>query len=140
MKQIILLFTVFALLCTSCNSDDDAGSQDPIIGTWTYHQSFVDGVEEPLSNCEMQETFIFSSDGSVYYEYFEIIQGNCELEESVTGSWINNGNGNYTSIVEGSSSSQDVTFDGNTFYYEYSDAVDPLDPIFVTYREVFIKN
>ena len=140
MKNLILLLSIFMFVFTSCNSDDDAGSQDPIIGTWTYHKLIIDDVEEPLSACEMQETFIFSSDGTVYYEYFEIIAGNCELEESVTGTWSNNGNGNYTNVVEGSSSSQDVSFEGNTFYFEYSDALNPLDPVLVVHREVFIKN
>jgi len=142
MKKLILFLSVFVLLCTSCNSDDDSGSQnqDPIIGTWTHYKLFIDGVEESLTNCEMQETFIFNSNGNVSYKYYEVIQGVCELEESTSGSWANEGNNIYTLTIEGGSSSQELTFENNTFYFEFADVIDPLDPVFATYRDVYIRN
>lgn len=140
MKKLILLFSVFTLVLMSCSSDDDSGSQDPLIGTWTYYKTFADGVEEPLTACDMQETFVFNSNGTVSYKYYEIIGGVCELEESASGTWTNDGNGIYTSILDGESTSQEITFDGNTHYFEYSEIVGTSDPVIIIYREVFIRN
>ena len=140
MKKAILLLSTLALFLTSCNSDDDSGNQDIIIGTWTYHQLFVNGVGQNLTDCEMQETFIFAADGTVFYEYYEEDQGACVLEEDVSGTWTNDGDSIYTLTVDGESSSEELTFEGNTFYFEYTEAVDPLDPVLVTFREVYIKN
>ena len=140
MKKLILCLSVFALMFTSCGNDDDTGFQDSIIGTWTYHKLFIDDVEQVLTSCEKQEIFTFKIDGTVSYKYYEVIQGICELEESASGTWSNDGNNTYTFTVEGNSSSEALTFVNNTFYYEYSDLIDPFDPVFATYREVYIRN
>ena len=140
MKKLILCLSVFVLVFTSCSSDDDSDSQDSIIGTWTFHKSFIDDVEQTLTSCEMQETFTFNSDGTVSYKYYEVIQDICELEESTSGLWANDGNSIYTLTIEGENSSQEITFEANTFYFENADAIDPLDPVLVTSRQVFIRN
>jgi hypothetical protein len=140
MKKLILFLSVLVLVVTSCSRNDDSGSQDSIIGTWTHHKLFINGVEESLTSCEMQETFTFSGNGTVSYKYYEVIQGNCELEESTSGSWTNEGNSIYKLTIEGESSSQELTFENNTFYFEFSDVINPLDPVFATYREVYIRN
>lgn len=140
MKKLILFLSVFTLVFSSCGNDDDSSSQDQIIGTWTFHKLFIDDIEQSLTSCQMQETFNFKSNGTVSYKYFEVIQGVCELEESNSGTWSNDGNSIYTLKIEGNNSSEELTFVANTFYFEHSDAIDPLDPVFATYKEVYIRN
>ena len=139
MKKLSLLLCALSIIFSSCSSDDDSGSQDPIVGTWTFHQFFEDGVQQSITACEMQETFTFSSNGTTFYEFYEDTQGACELEESINGTWSSEGNV-YTLTVAGESSSEEITFEGNTFYFEYTEFPDPTDPVPVTYREVYIRN
>jgi len=140
MKKLVLLLSVCALMLTSCNSDDDSGSQDLILGTWTYHKLFIDDVEAQLTACDMQETFVFNENGTYSYAYYELIQGVCELEESDSGTWANDGNSIYTLSINGQTASEDITFEDNMFYFEYAEIGDPADPVLVTYKEVYISN
>ncbi|WP_298237369.1 lipocalin family protein [uncultured Algibacter sp.] len=134
MRKLILLFSILTLVLTSCSSDDSSSSQDLIVGTWTYYKAFTNGIEEVLSDCEKQETFVFSSNGVIDYTYYEEDGlGNCLLEESISGSWINEGNNVYTLTFAGESSSETLTFENNTFYYEETSGTD-------VYKEVYIKN
>ena len=135
MKKLILLFSVAAFLFTSCNSDDDSSSsQDPLIGTWTYYKTFTNGNEEVLSVCEKQEMFTFNSNGSVDYEYYEEdALGNCLLEEDISGTWTNESNSMYALDFGDGPSTQTLSFENNTFYYDDIDGSD-------TYREVYIRN
>lgn len=137
MKKLVLLLSVFALVFISCSSDDDSSSQDPLIGTWKYHNYIVNGVEDTPTDCEMQETFVFSSDGTFDYTYYEEdFEDNCVLEESISGTWTNDGNEIYTQNIEGESYSQELGFEGNTFYYE---DVYTFEGVTYTEREVYIK-
>ncbi|SFZ90474.1 Lipocalin-like domain-containing protein [Flaviramulus basaltis] len=133
MKKVILLLSVFAVVLTSCSSDDDSSSQDPIIGTWNYYKAYTNGNEEVLDECEKQEKFIFKSDGLVDYEYYEEDESNnCLLEEEVSGTWSNEGNNMYTLNFGFGDSTQTLTFESNTFYYEDKDGSD-------VYRIVYIR-
>ena len=141
MKKLTLMLCALTFIISSCSSDDDSSSgQDPIIGTWNLHQRFTNDVEEVLTSCQKQETFTFSSDGSAQYEYYEINNENCVLEESFTATWSNEGNNNYDLTAFGETSTQNINFEGNTFYYEFTDSDDDIDPVFNTIREVYIKN
>lgn len=143
MKRLILLLSIIALVFTSCGSDDDGGSsQDPIIGTWKYHKYFENGVEQTVTVCEKQETFVFNSNGTFEYAYYEEdIDDNCVLEESFSGTWSNDGNGMYTQYIGGDAYSRQITFENNTFYYEdvydFGTPNDTSDDI--TDKEVYIK-
>lgn len=140
MKKLGLFLFTLTIVFSSCSSDDDSGSQDPIIGTWNLHQRFVNDVEEVLNSCQMQETFTFSANGSVMYEYYEDNNGNCDLEEAFTGTWSNEGSSNYNLTAFGESSVQNLTFEANTFYYEFTDSDGGVDPVINTIREVYIRN
>ncbi|MGJ8591674.1 MAG: lipocalin family protein [Aquaticitalea sp.] len=136
MKKITLLLCALTFVFTSCNNDDDDSTStlDPIIGTWTYHKSFYNGVEVSLTDCEKRETFLFMADGVVDYKYYENdTSGNCLLEEDASGTWTNNENNVYAIDFGSGPSANTLTFENNTFYY---------DDVYVddTYREVFIRN
>lgn len=135
MKKAVLFFSIFTVIFTSCNSDDDGSSQqDPIIGTWKYHKTFVNGMEQILTDCEKQETFIFMSNNTVEYEYYEEDESdNCLLEENASGTWSNNGNNEYALDFGFGPTSRTLTFENNTFYY---------DDVFedFTFRDVYIRN
>lgn len=139
LKKLVLFLSALAITFSSCNNDDDNSTpptsmQDPIIGTWTYHKSFYNSVEVVLTDCEKQETFVFATNGTVNYRYYEEdTSENCLLEEDASGTWTNNGNNVYGLDLGSGSSNRTLTFENNTFYY---------DDIYVdeTYREVYIMN
>lgn len=135
MKKAVLFLSFLTLIFTSCSSDDDSSSQqDPIIGTWKYHKAFVNGVEQTLTDCEKQETFVFKSNDTVDYKYYEEeVSGNCLLEEDASGTWSNNGNNLYALDFGFGPTTQALTFENDTFYF---DDVYEGD----TYREVYIRN
>lgn len=135
MKRLNLLVGLMALIFAySCSSDDDGGSQDRIIGTWKQHQYFEDGVEVQLEDCEYEATIVFSAEGTFTSEFYDDLDmdGDCELDDSASGTWENEGGGFYTSTIEGFSSTVEVHFEGNTMYFEEEDEG-------VVYRDVFIK-
>jgi len=143
MKKMILFLSVFALVFTSCSSDnDDDAPIDPLVGTWKYYKFFENGVEQTVSDCESEETFVFNSDGTFEYSYFEEdTDGNCELEEFISSTWSNDGDGFYTQYIEDDVATQELIFEDNTFYFEdfYDNGTpdDTLDDI--TYKDVFIR-
>ncbi|MCK7589315.1 lipocalin family protein [Subsaxibacter sp. CAU 1640] len=133
MKRLFLLFALFGLLLTSCSNDDDS-SQDRIVGTWTYHKAFENGVEIVLSDCEKQETYIFRSDNTVDYKYYEEdMSSNCLLEEDISGTWSVADGNIYTLDFGFGSASQALTFEDDTFFYD-----DTFEDF--TYRDVYIRN
>ncbi|MCF6294413.1 MAG: lipocalin family protein [Flavobacteriaceae bacterium] len=133
MKKLILLFSVFALMLTSCNKDNDTPSQDSFIGTWTYYKSFENDVEIELSDCDLQDTIQVNADGTFSFSDYDDFAGPCELDFSGTGTWENVGDGNYSTTIDGETSVVNLTFEGNTFYFEEVDED-------ITYREVYIRN
>jgi len=135
MKKFTLLFSFFILaFASSCSSDDDGGSNsDPFIGEWKFYKYFVDDVEVQLEACEYESTIIITSNGTfTTTQYEDDLNGGCELEYVVSGTWENEGNGFYTTVSEGDSYTQEVHFEGNTMYTEEVDEG-------VVYKSVFIK-
>lgn len=138
MRKLILLLSVFTLVFTSCNNDDDNdSSQELLIGTWTYSQSFEDGIEIALSDCEKQETQVFSADGTFMITQYDDFNGPCELDGTFSGTWVNAGNGVYTVTALGQTFSQAITFEANT----YSVVVTEMDNgVTIEYIDVYIRN
>jgi hypothetical protein len=129
-------------LNSSCSSDDDSSSsQDPLIGTWKVFKYFENGVEVPLEPCESEETIVFSANGDLSFTDYIDNAGACEIDEATTGTWANVGSGSYSITIFGFTSTEDITFEGNTFYIEDIDdngtPADPSDDI--VYRDVYMK-
>ncbi len=133
MKKLILLFSVFTLILTSCSSDDDTTPQDPFIGTWTYYKLFENDVEVELSDCTLQDTIQVNANGTIVFSYYEDFNNPCELVGTDNATWENVGAGNYSTTFEGETFVENLTFEGNIFYFE------DIDGEF-TYREVYIRN
>ena len=137
MKKFIPLLFLSMLFLMSCPNDDDSillpQPQDQIIGTWTRHKSFTNGVEEPLTECEQQSSISFLQDGVLELSIYDgDFSGNCELDEMYTGTWLNEGNGFYSIDTGEGPTSEMITFVNNTFYVDDEDGTD-------TYREVYIR-
>jgi hypothetical protein len=129
MKKLILVLSLIAIAFTSCSKDDDnESSQDLLIGTWTYSSAFEDGVEIPLTDCEKQETEVFNANGTFTVTTYDDFDGPCVEDGTISGTWVNSGNGNYTITVFGFPFEVKITFEGNTHSFEYSeDGVDYID-------------
>lgn len=116
MKNSFLLFCLTITILMSCKSDDDDSTKDPLVGTWTWSQTFVNDFEETLDVCNKQSLVTVDADGTyiklVYFQDFEMA---CELIEELTGSWENNGSGNYTVTIDGNITEQEITFDDDSF-------------------------
>ena len=139
MKRLILLLSVFACTLTSCSNDDDNSSQDSIIGTWKFLEAFEDGMLLPLDACEDEETLIFATNGDFSGLNYDYDGTTCQLAETITGTWANEGSGSYSITTTFGTSTEQLGFSGNTFYIEYEELNNDPDPILVTYREVYIK-
>ena len=140
MKKLVLLFVAAAFTFTSCGNDDDSGDQDKIVGKWNLHKIFENGVEdEELTDCDRQETLTFNEDGTFENKFYEQeeVGDPCLLNETDSGTWTNDGNSEYILNSAFGSFTVDITFEGNTFYFEdaYTD-----DGMTVTDRYVYIKN
>lgn len=134
MKKRILLFSILIFILNACSSDDSSQSIDPLIGTWTFYQSFDNGVEFPSEFCDLNETLIVNPDGtSSFTVYTYESDDNCKISDSDVGTWENKGDGSYLFIFDEVRSILDVTFDDDTFYFEEIVGVN-------TYREVYIRN
>ena len=140
MKKLLLLFSVVALTFTSCGNDDDATTpdpgtnQDPLIGTWNFHQYFEGGVESTYDLCDFEDNLIFDSNGSLTSnEYEENIAGGCDLEYISISTWVNVGDGLYKITDEDDDSyTVKVLFEDNKMY------LDEIEDD-ILYREVYIK-
>ncbi len=133
MKKLILLFSVFALVLTSCDKDNDTPSQDPFIGTWTYYKKFINDIEVELSDCTLQDMIQVNANGTIVFSYYEDFNNPCELVGTDSATWENVGAGNYSTTFEGVTFVENLTFEGNTFYFVEVDED-------ITYREVYIRN
>jgi hypothetical protein len=139
MKKLILLFVACTFIFTAC-SDDDSPAVDPLIGTWTYYKYFDNGVEGALNPCDLKDTLVFNEDGS-YSDttYFTESNGDCAIDDSGSGTWVNNGNGSYTRTVGVEEFTTDITFEGNTFSFEEVDSFEQTDGSDIE-KIVYIRN
>ncbi|MCT4628480.1 lipocalin family protein [Winogradskyella sp.] len=132
MKKFIILFSALALTFVSCSSDDDGGSNDPFVGNWRYFTSYEDGVEDPLDDCESQDTFVISSNGTFVSTLHDEFGGDCQVDVTVNGTWENLGNNTYSTTSDGDTYVQQVEFEDNKMYLDEIDGG-------VVYRDVFIR-
>lgn len=120
MKKLSLLLCALTIVFSSCSSDDDSGSQDPqqdiVVGTWKLSMELVDGVEQPLLPCDLEETLLFNSNNTYTETYYEEdANSNCVVDESFSGTWENTGNGSY-SLIDGGDTDP-FTVSGNTLTF-----------------------
>ena len=132
MRKLIILFSLLTVTFTSCNSDDDGGSQDPLIGSWRYLTSFEDGVEVPLDDCESQDTVNVSSNGTISSTRYDDFGSGCEVDFTVSGTWSNLGDGTYSITIDGVTFIEVITFEGNTYYTEEVDGG-------IMFRDVYVR-
>lgn len=108
---------------TIFTADEDVVS-DPIIGNWKLVQEFYNGEEEPLSDCDLMETFEFLEDGFFYEKEFEDDQTStqCIASEVKIRLWKNIGNSTYIfyKIADDSEEELKITFANNTMTVELS--------------------
>jgi hypothetical protein len=135
MKKVILLLSVFALLLTSCNSDDDndnISSEDLFIGSWKFSQTFEDGVEQELIPCSDIGIIVISSDGTFSSTGYDDFGDGCELEFSQSGLWENSGSGMYSITVDNEIEVIQAEFSVTTMILvETSDGI--------IYRDIYIR-
>ncbi len=68
MKKLSLFVLFIAATFTSCSSDDDSTSgisEANLIGTWQWSAAEEDGVAETLDQCDLQDTYEFTTAGKV---------------------------------------------------------------------------
>ncbi|WP_296317049.1 lipocalin family protein [Winogradskyella sp. UBA3174] len=138
MKKLFLVFSVFALVFSSCNSDDDGGSASgSIIGTWKFLEFYENEVLLENELCDTEETLVFSSNGDFSSQSYEDNDddGTCELVFTVNGTWFNSGD-LHTITIDGDSIQVEFIFEGNTFYTEEAYVE---DGVVYTDKRVFVK-
>lgn len=137
MKKFFYLFTAITILfsCES-NDDDSLPDGDPIIGEWQLVSEKENGVEESTS-CSRRSRVTFSADGSfVYQGFYNETSTECE-SDSTSGTWMNDGNTNYTlDFGNGDTSTTKITFSNNNNTFSTTD-VDDFDGQTFTYTETY---
>jgi hypothetical protein len=136
MKKLLLL-CVIALTVMACPNDDDPLPENAIVGTWKFLESFENGIQEEIEPCDIENTLVFEANGNFSAEYYvdDNEDGTCELEETETGTWSNTGN-SYTITIDGEPETDEITFEGNTFFIEETEIEGGMT---YTYKYVFIK-
>ena len=123
------------VIFSSCSSDDDSNSNlNPIVGTWKgiKEVDVCSTGSEDISNfdsCRQTGRLTFSENGTLNFTQYELINGNCELAVTDTGTWIID-NSNLTIGIAGNTN--EVTFfefSSNTLKLGryFSDPNDPCD-------------
>jgi len=136
MKKLLYLFVATALLfsCES-NDDDSLSGGDPIIGEWQLTSEKENGVEESTA-CSRRSKVNFSADGTFLYQgFFSETASDCQTDTS-SGTWANDGNSNYTIIIDGDSSTTKITFSNNNNTFSTTD-VDEFNGETFTYVETY---
>lgn len=92
-------------------------SQDPIIGRWSNEQDFIDGVPQNSTwECSDVAGYTFYENGTTLSHRFQYVTNvGCQAQDSFQGTWVNNGNNNYTTKL-GVNPEQNytITFEGVT--------------------------
>lgn len=134
--QLLLLFVLTITLMACPQKDDDMPPEplEPVYGTWKYFKSFENGEEVTLELCETEETLTFSPNGNYSGSNYEEVNGVCELEETITGTWAKSSTDTYDITIEGETESEELVFEDYTFYFEYSETEGSTT---TTYKEVY---
>ncbi|NMH27817.1 hypothetical protein [Flavobacterium silvaticum] len=63
-KVLAIIASVFlsAIFLVQCNSNDDNGSADPVIGTWKLVEVTQNSQQVAVSSCDLMEMYIFGGD------------------------------------------------------------------------------
>ncbi|MDG4716190.1 lipocalin family protein [Winogradskyella marincola] len=72
MKKLNLLLGILiglAILSCSSNDNDSSPNEPTILGEWILVNQIYDGQNENLSDCELQETLTFNSNGTLISYY-----------------------------------------------------------------------
>jgi len=126
MKKLFLMLLVLVVSCTS-NS-----SQDPLVGTWRYHKSYVNNIEQLLETCEEETLMAISTNGAFITTTYKAVNKECEVESMMPGTWQNLGKGSYATAMTKDTIVAAITFEENRFIAEevYKG---------ITYKDIFIK-
>jgi len=98
-KKNAFLGMIIAIMCLSCssNSDEPVGLVDSIVGIWKQVRT-VDILNGQMiivnaDDCGIQSSQTFNADQTYSYRFFDNEFTPCQLaEESVSGTWIKDGN------------------------------------------------
>ncbi len=144
MKKLILLFSVFALVLTSCSSDNDSSSNDRIIGTWKPYKIFVNEIEEGLDECRDMDRLVFLEDGSYEATFYDLDNNdNCieDTESYLNIEWEKGSNNTYIfTYGDEEPYTEEVFFESNNvFYIIYDDVYEDVNENEITdvYKELF---
>ncbi len=90
MKKYILI--IYSALLISCSNDDNL---DSIVGQWAIIERTVNGIDNPLGECEPFGILTFNEDGTFsVLLYVAIANTNCldNPTSEFTGTWANDNN------------------------------------------------
>lgn len=90
-RHLIVLFLAGMFTITSCSSDDDGDTGEPILGTWVLVN--VNPPALDLSACPEQSTITFNADNTADSEFY-LAENDCEVSIS-SDSWRNKGGSTY---------------------------------------------
>lgn len=130
MKRFLFILALFisgSCLITCSSDDDDLVVQDRIIGKWQLTKEYLNGMELPLDDCELQMTINFFENGTYTereYEYDED-EVECTSLPVKNGTWEFLGNSSYF-ISDIDVESLEIKFSGNTMTASYSETMDDL--------------
>jgi hypothetical protein len=128
-----LLFSIFAFVICSCSSVDD-DIQDQFIGSWTYHQLFINDIEETLENCDKMTTLVVNANGTYISNTFtDDNNSGCNPRTPANGTWEKKGNITYTLSFDGDTNDVQIIFEGNTISLTRTEGSK-------TYKEIFKRN
>lgn len=116
MRKLVFLI-VLAAMIISCSKDDNGNEepkQDPLIGNWQITSQKFD--DKPVVNeCMELELITVKADGTLSQkDYDKDGMNECVLEETISGTWKNKGNGIYNIVTGDLDLDYAVTFSGNT--------------------------
>ena len=85
-KSIKFLAVLVIALLFSCSSDDSGSSSnsDKIIGTWKQVSESLNGVDQPLSDCELMDKTRFKADYIFTEDDYSLQEGDCVLQPAIT--------------------------------------------------------
>ena len=119
MKKLLILTVAFFTLI-SCSSDDNKSEipTNPIVGIWTIQFNKIKvahktAPEESEDDCSDNDRMTVTEDGKLSSVYYSDNEGKCLMGEAENGTWKDNGNNNYTLIIDGEDDDVDIVFSNN---------------------------